>query len=223
MNPTASNAFTASGAASFTVNCGIQIDSSSSSALSVSGSACVSGTAINIVGGDSATCANPTPKTDVDLEADPLAWLPAPAVGGCNYTNTKVNKGPAPTLNPGVYCGGITISGGNGAYVTSGTYILLGGGLTVSGGSWIQGASPATGVTFYNTSDASHTWKPITVSGGSNITLKAPATGTYEGILFFDRTVSTTQQTVSGGSGANIEGALYLPNTPLTLCASPCS
>jgi hypothetical protein len=224
LDPTASGAFTVSGTASFKVQCGIQIDSTSSSALSVSGTSCVSGTQIDIVGDYSdtsnsfgtAACGNPTPSTGVESVADPLAWLPTPSVGGCDHTNLLISSGPAPTLYPGVYCGGITLTGQNGAYLTSGTYILLGGGLTVTGGAWIQGATSTTGVTFYNTSDLTHVWKNIQLSGGSNIVLRAPTSGTYEGVLFFDRTVSITSQIVTGGSTALIEGALYFPNSPLT-------
>ena len=92
-------------------------------------------------------------------------------------------------------------------------YTLLGGGLSVSGGASISG----TGITFYNTFDSTHAYKPITVSGGSQTNISAPTSGLLAGILFFeDRSVtSTSQNTISGGSGAVFAGALYFPNSPL--------
>ena len=108
--------------------------------------------------------------------------------------------------------------GAGSATFDAGTYILAGGGLTASGGVSISGS----GVTFYNTTDPSNqaAYKPIVVSGGSSTNLVAPTTGTYSGILFFqDRNLPSgdlnKQNTISGGSGAFFEGALYFPTTPL--------
>jgi hypothetical protein len=117
------------------------------------------------------------------------------------------------TLNPGVYCNGIGVSGvGVLASLNPGLYVLDGGGLSVSGGSNIQG----TGITFYNTHGAT-SYEPIVVSGGSDTSLSAPASGTYEGILFFeDRSItSVAQNTLSGASTATFQGALYFLNSPL--------
>jgi len=112
-----------------------------------------------------------------------------------------------------VYCNGITVSGGLSVTFHTGTYILLGGGLNISGGSNATG----TGVTFYNTKNATYAYSPIVISGTSTTTLSAPTSGSLKGILFFqDRSISnTTQNTVSGGSGTIFQGALYFPSTPL--------
>ena len=79
---------------------------------------------------------------------DPLAYVPAPAVGsGCTATNYVAGGGQTLTVNPGIYCNGMNL--GNGAHVTftPGVYILKGGGLNINGGVTATG----TGVTFYNT------------------------------------------------------------------------
>jgi Flp pilus assembly protein TadG len=215
LNGSASNALVASGSASIDAGCGVVVDSRSSSALVVSGGACISAKSIGVVGNynNSSSCPlTPDPETGIDSVSDPLANLSPPSVGGCNYTNFSLKSGTA-TLNPGVYCNGITVSAsGTTAILNPGTYILDGGGLTVSGGANIQG----TGVSFYNTQGAA-SYKPIVVSGGSSTTLSAPTSGSLAGILFFqDRSIkSSSQNTVSGGSTAGFEGTLYFPTTPL--------
>jgi hypothetical protein len=155
---------------------------------------------------------------------DPLASAQAPSVGAIpsscttnpdttsehGYTATN-----GATINPGTYCGGITVSGTTTLTLNPGTYILYGGGLNVSGGSNLIG----NGVTFYNTgtTNGNTAYKPIVFSGGSATVLKAPSTGSLTGILFFqDRSItSTSQNTISGGSGAVFQGALYFSTTPL--------
>jgi hypothetical protein len=215
MDPSAADALVVSGSSSFSSSCGIIVNSSSSQAMVSSGSACISAAAIGVNGNyTSGSCAPvPTPKIGVPAAPDPLAWVAAPSVGACNFTNTSVQTVGTTTLSPGVYCNGIGVSG-NGvlASLSPGLYILDGGGLNVGGGSNIQG----TGVTFYNT-QGSTSYKPIVVSGGSSSSLIAPTSGSYEGILFFeDRSItSNSQNTISGGSTATFQGAFYFPNSPL--------
>jgi hypothetical protein len=164
---------------------------------------------------------------------DPLAGVPEPTVGTCTpstasghgYTSTGGD-----TISAGTYCGGIIVSGGKTLNLNPGTYVLLGGGLQVSGTSNLIGS----GVTFFNTvwneSDPladkvgnSQQYKPVVFSGGSATALTAPSSGSLQGILFFqDRNLpsgdtgpSGPQNTISGGSGATITGAMYFPGTPL--------
>jgi Putative Flp pilus-assembly TadE/G-like len=216
LEPSKSKALVASGSASIQTNCGVVVDSNSSDAMDTSGSACISGTSISIVGdyNNGSSCGpSPAPQTGQQSTPDPLAYVAAPTVGGCDYTGWH---NAATTLNPGVYCGGINLSGGGSATFNAGTYILLGGGLDISGGSNGTG----TGVTFYNTCDSTHSYKPIVVSGASYTSFSAPTSGSLSGMLFFqDRTSScvstSSQNTVSGGSATVFQGALYFPTTPL--------
>jgi hypothetical protein len=213
LDPAASKSLVASGSANIDTQCGIVVDSSSGDALDTSGSACISGTSIDIVGnyGNSSSCGpSPSPQVDQQSQADPLASVPAPSVGACNYTNWH---NASPVLDPGVYCGGINLSGGFSASFHTGTYILLGGGLSISGGSNGTG----TGVTFYNTGNSTYSYKPIVISGASTTSFSAPTSGSLAGMLFFqDRSISnSSQNTVSGGSATIFQGALYFPSTPL--------
>ena len=222
LNPSASNAFVVSGGSPVTANCGVLIRSSSTSGLVVSGGSTLAASSIGVVASGysaSASSVTPTPVTNVASFGDPLASLAAPTVGACNALTTA-GHGYSPangaTLDEGTYCGGITVSGGKTVNFNSGTYLLLGGGLTVSGGSNVIGS----GVTFYNTQNATYSYKPIVVSGGSATSLTAPSSGAMTGILFYqDRSlpsgVLSSQNTISGSSGAVYQGAMYFPTTPL--------
>jgi hypothetical protein len=231
LNKTASNAFVVSGGSAVTADCGILVRSNNSSGLVVSGSlSALTATTIGVVasGYSAGTGAiTPTPMVNVAPFGDPLASVPAPSVGAipssCTTSPDTTSEhgysvsGGAPTINPGTYCGGITVSGTTTVRLNPGTYILYGGGLNISGGSNLIGD----GVTFYNTGTASGNtaYKPIVFSGGSATSLKAPTSGSLTGILFFqDRSLTanlTQQNTISGGGSAVFQGALYFPTTPL--------
>ena len=228
LNKTTSNAFVVSGGSPLTASCGVLIRSNNSSGLVVSGGSTLTATSIGVVASGysaSASSVTPTPLTNVAPFGDPLASLQAPTVGAipssCTTTpdTTSLHGYSATagaTINPGTYCGGITVSGGKTLNLNPGTYILYGGGLTVSSSNLI-----GDGVTFYNTGTASGStaYKPIVFSGGSTTSLKAPSSGSLTGILFFqDRTLTANlnqQNTISGTSGAVIQGAMYFPTTPL--------
>ena len=217
LDPSASNAFSVSGGVNVQVGCGIVVDSSSGTALSASGGAHVTANSINIVGNYSSSggaTLSPSPNIHATAQNDPLAYVPAPSVGACNYNNYSVSGGAVKAISPGVYCNGISISGGSTVTLSAGTYILLGGGLSLSGGSTLTG----TGVTFYNTAGSGHTYGAISLSGGTNVQLSAPTSGSLAGMLFFqDRTIASgVGSSLSGGTSTVFSGALYFPTTSLS-------
>ena len=121
------------------------------------------------------------------------------------------------TLNPGVYCNGISIGSGASVTFQPGVYILNGGGLSVSGNSTIQG----TGVTFYNTARGNYSYGPVNLTGGTLGFLNAPTSGPTGGILFFqDRTITPksgkSTNVIAGSSNLNFTGTFYFPTTDLT-------
>jgi hypothetical protein len=157
---------------------------------------------------------SPLPTTGAASVKDPLANLPAPSVGACNYTNYSVSGGATKTLSPGVYCNGISVNGGADVVFNPGTYILEGGGLQLSGGCTVSGA----GVTFYNTAGSGYGYGAVSFSGGTHDVLSAPTTGSLAGILFFqDRNIaSPAASSFSGGASAILNGALYFPTSTLS-------
>jgi RHS repeat-associated protein len=218
LNQTAAKGLYINGAAVINAaNCGVVVDSSSSTALSFSGSGTFTAKYFDVVGGYSTSGAarfSPTPQTQSAYQPDPLSFLVPPSSSACNYTNFKVTTGSS-TLNPGTYCNGIAISGATIVTFNPGMYILMGGGLSVTQASILKG----TGVTFFLTQGLGYKYGPLTVSGASIATLSAPTSGAYKGILFYqDPSIGTGQpaNTESGSQASTLTGVLYFPTTALT-------
>ncbi|MEO8594343.1 MAG: pilus assembly protein TadG-related protein [Candidatus Solibacter sp.] len=217
LEPSASSAFSISGGATLAVGCGIMVNSSSATALTATGGARVTATAINVVGGYSSgggASLSPTPVTHVANNGDPLAYVTPPAVGACWQNNWTASNGVTKAITQGVYCGGITMNGGSTVTMSPGTYILLGGGLHVSNGARLTG----TGVTFYITGGTGHPYGPVTLIGGTTLHLSAPTSGPLAGILFFqDRSIaSPAASAFAGGTTITFDGALYFPTSLLS-------
>jgi Flp pilus assembly protein TadG len=229
LDPTAPKAleFTGSSVVN-TPGCAIMDDSSNGgNALYSGNSDCVTAKSIDVVGSVSAGSGQagcnggagplaPTPKTGATYVYDPLAYLSAPSNTTCNALTSSGKNGystnKTETLSPGVYCGGIKISGNNNTITFSaGTYILLGGGLQTSGGGTVQG----TGITFYNTGNSTYSYNDFTLNGNTTFHLSAPTTGgpaNYEGILYFqDRTQagSSTGDIINGTNSSTFDGVFY--------------
>jgi len=158
---------------------------------------------------------NPNPpSTAVAQMGDPLANLQAPSVpAGCDFNNFQANGNT--TLNPGTYCGGIAIHNSN-ATMNPGLYILKGGGLTTqSANSHLTG----TGVTIFNTYDATHSYGPLSINANSTVNLTAPTSGTDSAILIMeDRriTAGTYTDSFGGGSSQSYTGIIYAPKSNTT-------
>ena len=172
----------------FFSSCNIYIDSVQSTIKDLNGStlnANVSGSnSIKVQGpsgsgNDISGVAIPSPTFSSSNETDPLSTVTAPTFSSCDHYATVVVL--FSTLNPGTYCGGITILG---ATVTfkPGLYIVTGG-MTWQNGSTING----TGVTFYLTSGGGSTYGNFNI-WNSTVTLSAPTStsgGGVSGIVVF--------------------------------------
>jgi len=215
LDPSLDGAYTIVGTASVSANCGIYVNSTASDAFTAKGTSTTTASVIDIVGGTKITggaSVTPTPTTGTTAVADPLASLPAPTYSGCDHTSFSASGGTY-TLNPGVYCAGISITGQTTLTLNPGIYILNGGGLSsTSANTSITG----NGVFFYNTSNG-YSFGPLSLAGGTSITLTAPTSGTYQGILWFQDRAITSSATNSfvGGSTFNTSGAIYMPTGSL--------
>jgi Flp pilus assembly protein TadG len=217
LDPAVSGAFSVSGGVTVQINCGVAVDSSSATALSVSGGSHATATYFDVTGNATVyggSSISPAPVTGVMASSDPFSSLPKPSVGGCDYTSKSIGNGNSATLSPGTYCKGIAVNGGSHVTFNPGTYILKGGGLVLSNGSTITGA----GVTFFNTAATGYSYGAITLNGGTTVTLSAPTTGSLAGILFFqDPSVgAAAASSFSNGASAIMNGTLYFPTTALT-------
>ena len=126
------------------------------------------------------------------------------------YYNKSITGHQSTTLDPGTYCGGITI---NASTVTfnPGIYYLNDGSLAISGNSTITGA----GVTIVFTSDNGN-YGTLAVNGSPTITLSAPTSGPTEGFVFFESGNAPTHTvTFNGGNTLNLTGIVYFPSQNL--------
>jgi hypothetical protein len=219
LNPTKTNAISLFGAALLST-CAIVDDSNASKAFGIFGVALWHASSIGIVGGydfDLLPFVSPKPVTGIAPVKDPLARLQAPSVGSCDHTNYSLSLISIGTISPGVYCGGITITGAAILHLQAGTYIIRGGGINVLGVAVMIG----TGVTFYITGDSTYPYAGVNILGATVNSLVAPTSGLMEGILFFqDRnitaaTAAANPNTIVGAALAKYEGTFYFPTTTL--------
>lgn len=154
---------------------------------------------------------SPTPTTDCPQIRDPLAARPAPAVGACNETNLVVSTG-TQTLNPGVYCGGLRITGGAKVYANPGVFVIKDGTLTVDSDSTLV----ANNAGFFLTG----TNAVLNFTAGANtINLTAPIDGPMAGLLVFEDRSNTPGQShsIQSDDARTLLGTIYLPRGVLSI------
>jgi hypothetical protein len=217
LDPSMNSALGVSGGVTVQFTCGVQVNSTSNTALTVTGGSHVTAPYFDVAGKytvNGGSSISPAPSQSAPALSDPLASLSPPTVGGCTYSNISIGNGATVTRSQGTYCNGLTIGGGATVTLNPGIYVLKGGGLTISNGAHVTG----NGVVFYNTYAAGYPYAPITFNGGTTVTLTAATTQTYAGILFFqDRSVvSALPNTISNGANATLTGTLYFPTTSLS-------
>jgi hypothetical protein len=115
-------------------------------------------------------------------------------------------------LEPGVYCGGLNVIGGD-VKLKPGTYILNNGGLVVANGGKLQGEN----VGFYLTGALG--LSTIQFAPSSTISMTAPRTGDMAGMLFFeDRDVLFKfPHIIASNNARNLVGTIYLPGNTLEI------
>jgi Flp pilus assembly protein TadG len=189
----------------------------------VNGKSCYSG---------GACLANQIPVEDPYSTTRTMSTLAnSPVNGGsCTFVPNPVKSvtNSGTTLNPGTYCGGLTLgSNGSGHNVnitlTSGTYYIVGGTLTINASANVT----ANGVTFVLTGNNSLApgagYATVKINGGAALSLIAPTTGPTAGMALWQDAGApfasnatcgngNAQNKINGGSLQLITGAIYFPN-----------
>ena len=159
-------------------DCGVFSNSTDSAGLKIGTGAVLTSTINCSAGGITLNgTAKPSAITDCPAVDDPLANRTPPDFGGCDFNDVvldSVNK----AINPGVYCGGLTIQGTAKITFNPGIYVIRNGGLKVSGQADVSGE----GVGFYITGAASSTH----FTAKTHVSLTAPTDGPMAGLLFFE-------------------------------------
>ena len=208
----ADNAVTMGGSTNVSLNdCSVYSNSQSSSALSVSGSATLSAESIGAVGGISVSSSNVTTTDGIEAHlqglTDPYANVQMPSFGGCTQNNLSVKT--TATIDPGVYCNGISVNAGATLTLNPGVYFIDRGTFSVNGGGTVNG----TGVTLVFTSSTGNNWGNLTINGNAVVNLTSPIAGTTAGLVIFgDRNIPVgTAFKLNGGSTQSFGGAIYVP------------
>lgn len=120
------------------------------------------------------------------------------------YDQTKLLFPDELELQPGVYKGGIKISGNPKVTLKPGIYYMEDGGFSFSGSGSLNGE----GVLIYASPSSSGTPENSLIQGA--VTLSGPTSGPYQGIVFWQRRDAATETTVTGaGSSTQIAGTIY--------------
>ena len=119
--------------------CTVYSNATSSSGIDLNNKALLTAELICSAGGADGILSayNPSATTDCPQIPDPLADRPAPPVGSCDHTNFNLQNPASQVLQPGVYCGGFLISGGD-VVLEPGIYVINGGELWVKSGAQIS-------------------------------------------------------------------------------------
>jgi Flp pilus assembly protein TadG len=208
----ADNAVTMGGSTNVSLsNCSVYSNSQSATALSVSGTATLTAESIGAVGGISVSSSNVTTTDGIQPHlqglTDPYADVQLPSYTGCTQNNLSVKT--TATIDPGVYCNGISVNAGATLTLNPGVYFIDRGTLSVNGGGTING----TGVTLVFTSSTGNNWATLTINGNAVVNLTAPIGGTTAGLVVFgDRNSPVgTAFKLNGGSTQTFGGAIYVP------------
>jgi Flp pilus assembly protein TadG len=197
--------------------CVIAANSTSDTAVSVSGSAAVTAYSVWTAGGlsqdgSSTLSLTEPPKTHMWALQDPYAdeTIPSP-LGACKANGLSL-KNTTQTLQPGVYCNGLDIGAKANITLAPGIYYIDKGDLTVSAQATLTG----TNVTIVLTSSgAASQIGTVTINGGAVVDLTAPPDDDsgHRGMVFFqDRRASAAGTAkLNGGATMRLFGAVYFP------------
>jgi hypothetical protein len=219
LDPSAKSAFNANGSGVTTVNgTPIVVNSTHSEGSIAGGGGSVAAMEFSLTGGYTTTGGGefigPIYTERRPME-DPLADLPVPnplAMSKQSTRKIQYTNG-SETLSPGVYKGGISVSGTGSLTLQPGVYYMDGGGFSFSG----QGSLYGDGVMIYNAPGNGNA-DGISVTGQGAVTLTGMKTGIYEGMTFFQDRNANVTGTVSGtGGGTSITGTFYFAGSLLNI------
>ena len=191
-------------------NCTVQVNSGHKYAFAawagselLAGGLCVTGGAYLSYFGHNVS---PEPTTGCPPQIDPLAALEAPEIGGCDFTDKALSEFNG-TLHPGVYCGGLAISGSSDVSLAAGVYVIKDGPLTIADTAKMAGDE----VTFFLTGDTAL----VNFSDDSELALTAPVDGDLAGILVYQDRDFGGDHIWDSGAPNTLHGTIYLPEGTL--------
>lgn len=209
LNPTANDALHLQGSTrQVAEGCAVWVNSSAPRSVNAVGASSGQADSYCTAGGISgAEHFSPSPQAGCQELQDPFAAEVAKYIppSGCKENNLRLKKGKH-VLEPGVYCGGITLQAHAEVEFRPGVYVIKDGVLRIQA----QASAAGTGVAFYFTGDDAQ----LEVLGGADVDFKAPMKGAeLAGFVFVQDRLSNpgTSTTIQGGGTVNLEGIVYMP------------
>lgn len=228
LNPTSCSSYNQGGTSVVTVQGGgVMANSSCNPSLTNSGSGSTSGDAIQYFSGSGYSGSfSPAPVAVANTMADPLASMVPPSLaatpvspdsGGTATIPKTANIGGTQTLRPGIYYGGLKITGNGTVTFLPGTYVLAGGGFEVGS----TAVTTGDGIMIYNTSDpqkptGSGACDSIALIGGGSTNFTPQTSGPYKNVVFWQDPACTAAFKIAGG-GTAASGVYYLPSATFTV------
>jgi hypothetical protein len=210
LDTSSSQALNLSGSASIVTD-GVYVNSSSSTAIKTSGTALVTARNIMVVGnasfGSSPGYAGVLAASSSPC-ADPCAGTSMPSSAGMTDRGAVSVSSGSQTIQPGYYSGAVKVSGGATLNLAPGVYIL-GAGLTVSS-STLTGE----GVSIVVLGGG------VTMSGGSPISLNTSTTAPLNSMTIAQPASNTNKMSLSGGSEFTLGGIIWCPGAKADLSGS---
>ncbi len=222
LRPTGSDSFLNKGLAFTLVNSPLIVNSSDPAAFDQASFGVILASQYEVTGGyinpGGALMLGPM-RTGVSPTPDPLEFLPVPSTAGVPVVSSSpktVNSILPTILQPGIYQGGIHVTGLATVTMLPGVYIMQGGGFKVDGSATVVGLE----VMIYNTTSGSYAAGPISIRALGKVVLAAPLSGTYQGINFFQDRSLATPLSMTGVGLATITGVIYAAAAPVNLTGS---
>jgi hypothetical protein len=221
LNPSAQAALQLTGNARIQITapkCILQVNSKNLSAVTMTGNATIQSVENCFVAGlqkNGNSSIIPPPDANCTAIPDPFTSYQRPAVGPCDFSNFQLSGNKTMTLQPGVYCGGMSFSSSVNVTFSPGLYVIKDGVITESGGSFT-----GNGVTFFLTGSGAS----VKMSGQANWHLVAPSAGAagMPGFaIFLDPNgpsgLPANSSQLTGQAELYFEGIVYLPGQAVSV------
>ena len=178
---------------------------------------------ITYAGSESGSNYSPAPTFSSTTTPDPLATLSALTLRASPHKVTvSMPIHSTTTLQPGVYKGGISVTGGT-VSMSPGIYYIEGGGLSISGQATVK--DNGSGVLIYNGETNGATTNPGSVGAISLTGAGRPANNSHDqrhlaGDQPFQDRAATASVDIEGGNNTNITGMIYAAGSDATIAGN---
>jgi hypothetical protein len=220
LDPTAPSALNVTGGGRVNVvNASVIVDSNDAVAANATGGSIAAASEFDVTGGYSGTFIGPV-YTGAQPSPDPLAYLAPPDPSTLTLQSNKkltISNGNR-TLQPGVYTGGIQISGNASVTLSPGIYYMDTGGFSLGAGGNLSG----NGVMIYNAPSPKSNSDVISINGnpGATVSLSPPTSGPYQGISLFQDRTSAESLSLAGNGNFTITGTFYAAAAQLSVAGN---